>query len=300
MDKCIVVTGAEGFLGCRVIASLAAAGPVIAVDRVAHSGPVLENVIYHQADLADASTLLPASMQSSPAFQLIHLAWDMRRHQGYAIQAEQVKQFAGLLDYWTGRGLEKLVAMGSAEEYGGLNGVIHESVAPELPLSPYGWAKRSAHDLADSWCEKYGKPVAWFRPFIIYGPGQKGDMMIPYAIECARNSQKAQFTDGKQKRDFVYIDDVVTAITMAANKNLSGFQSINLGRGEPVSVADVLMTIARHYDMESQFELGARPRRPGEPDIQIADTATAKEMLGWEAAVDWRTGLARTMDEHGK
>jgi nucleoside-diphosphate-sugar epimerase len=294
----VVVTGAEGFLGRKVVSRLAADGfSVAAVDRVAHGGAALDGVDYHQADLADPNSLVPPSWPGDATFVLVHLAWDMRRHQGYAIQAEQVRQCAGLLDTWTGRGLVRLVAMGSAEEYGRRDGKIVESAGPVLPLSPYGWAKHTAHDLAQTWAGHCGIPVVWLRPFIIYGPGQRGDMMIPYAIECASAKKEATFTDGQQSRDFVYIDDVVDAIVRSVSATISGFNSINIG-GSPAKVVDVLMNIARFFNVESLFHLGAKARRTGEPDVQIADVEQAKKLLGWSAKTDLPTGLQQTLLHH--
>jgi nucleoside-diphosphate-sugar epimerase len=293
----LVVTGAEGFLGRRLVAALAAAGrEVVAIDRIPHAGGRLPGVTYVQTDLEDVSRLLPESVQPGAPFVLLHLAWDMRRFQGYGLQVEQIRPFAQLLDHWSERGLRGAVVMGTAEEFGGRDGVISEEDPPRMPLSPYGWAKRAARELAQSWSMKSGLPVTWLRPFIIYGPGQKGDMLIPFAVECARRGQRAQFTDGLQKRDFVYIDDVVAAIVLAAEQRHDGFEAFNLGRGEPVLVADVLRGIARHFQAEALFDLGGRPRRPGEPDVQVADITKARARLGWTSTVNWTEGLRRVCE----
>lgn len=290
----IVVTGSEGFLGRRLVAALAMAGrEVVASDRILHAGPRLAGVTYHQTDLEDASLLRPSSVPPGTPFLLLHLAWDMRRFQGYGIQVEQIRQFAHMLDYWAERGLRGAVVMGSAEEFGGRDGIIREEDPPRMPLSPYGWAKRAARDLAMSWSLRSGVPVSWLRPFIMYGPGQRGDMLIPSAVESARLGKKAQFTDGLQKRDFVFIDDVVAAIVLAVAQKHTGFEAFNLGYGEPVLVADMLKGIARHFNAEDLFELGARPRRPGEPDVQAADITKARAQLGWAPKVNWVEGLRR-------
>lgn len=289
----MVVTGSGGFLGRRVVAALAGEGHrVVAVDRVPHTGPGVSGVTYHQADLADPSSLFPSSTLNHGPFVLVHLAWDMRRHLGYAIQAEQVRQCAALLDHWTGRGLERVVAMGSAEEYGDAEGLIREDTQPPSALSPYGWAKRAAHDLVRAWGQRNRIPVVWLRPFIIYGPGQKGDMMIPYAVECARAGKTAQFSDGRQQRDLVFVDDVARAIVSAVRADTSGHQVCNLGGGEPVVVAEVLKAIADHFQAGERFQLGARSRRPGEPEVQVADIQQAREVLGWRPSVPWREGIA--------
>ncbi len=291
-----VVTGSEGFLGRAVVARLAAAGrTVVGVDRVYHREIPPPNVTCHHADLEDPLTLIPPAFAAAP-FTLIHLAWDMRRYEGYAIQAGQIRILASLLDYWGSRGLQKIVFMGSAEEFGQRNGLIAEADQPGLPLSPYGWAKRSSRNVIESWSMKTRIPAIILRPFVMYGAGQKGDMLIPSAIESARQKQPAGFTDGQQQRDFVHIDDVVEAINRAVDAELPGFHEFNLGRGEGVRVADILLTIAAHFNAGELFTLGAKPRRPGEPDQQIANCARARDLLGWTANVDWQTGIRRTME----
>lgn len=295
-----VVTGSEGFLGRAVVARLAADGhDVIAVDRIARAGEPLKHVVYHQSDITEPATLIPSSLQPLtlspfPPFTIIHLAWDMRRFDGFGLQAAQVNMMASLLDYWSTRGLQKVIVMGSAEEYGARAGCLREIDLPQFPLSPYGWSKRSARDLLESWSARTGIAAIWLRPFIMYGPGQKGDQLIPAAIAAARSRTKTAFTDGRQLRDFVYVDDVVDAIRRAVNASLTGFQSFNLGSGA-TPVADVINAIARACDASACFDLGARPRRPGEPDVQFADTAHAQSILGWQPRVGWHDGIMQTV-----
>ena len=124
-------------------------------------------------------------------------------------------------------------------------------------------------------------------------------MVIPFALESARLKQKAQMTDGLQQRDFVFIDDVAEAVLLASEQANTGFQEFNLGRGEGVQVADIIMTIARHYHAEPLFELGARPRRPGEPEVQIADISRARDVLGWNPSVRWQDGVRMLFEEGG-
>ncbi len=288
-----VVTGSEGFLGRALVAALASReSNVVAVDRIYHAGPPIEGVVYHHADIEDPALLLPPTVARDTSFALIHLAWDMRRYQGYGIQAGQVRQFANLLDYWGERGLQRVIAMGSAEEYGRCEGYISERTEPVFPLSPYGWGKRCVRDLAESWSERTGIAATVLRPFIMYGPGQRGDMLIPSAIEAARSRQPTAFSDGSQQRDFIHIDDVVAATVLAWKNDLPGFQEFNLGAGEGILVADVLKGIADHLDAEAFIQIGARPRRSGEPSVQIAESLRARDILGWQPRISLAQGLA--------
>ncbi|HMP74741.1 MAG TPA: NAD(P)-dependent oxidoreductase [Kiritimatiellia bacterium] len=296
----IVVTGAQGFLGRHVVRRLAADGhALLAVDRrpvvLAQAVP---NVHYHVSDLSDPATLIPPECEPVGPFTLIHLAWDLRqRETSYRVQSGQVTALAGLLDAWRGNGLSHVIAPGSAQEFGARGGVINEDTLPEEPLSPYGWAKRATFQMASSWSQQNGVGLLWLRPFIIYGLGQAGSMLVPYAIRQAQEGARAEFSDGLQVRDFVYVDDVVEAIRLGVRKPVSGVVALNLGSRDPVRARDLLRAIADHFRAGDHFIFGARPRRASEPDEQIADCTRAMEVLGWSPKVGWREGIRRVCEE---
>lgn len=294
-DMMIVVTGAQGFMGRRVVSRLASDGcDVLAVDRRPALDAPEPGVRWHVSDLVDPATLIPPECEPVGQFLLIHLAWDLRnRETSYKVQSDQVTVLAGLLDYWTGRGLSYLIAPGSAQEYGARGGILKEDDLPVEPLSPYGWAKRAAYEMAASWSRQSGVGLLWLRPFIVYGPGQAGSMLIPYAVRQAQTRQEAGFSDGLQMRDFVYVDDVVEAFVAGCNRRLAGVNVLNLGCGEAVRARDIIEEIARTYGCLDKFNFGARPRRSNEPDVQVSDSSRAGHALGWKATVDWKEGVRR-------
>lgn len=295
----VVVTGAQGFLGRHLVRRLAQEGyRVVAVDR---RPPVLgegyPEVLYHISNLSDPTTLIPPECEPIGQFALVHLAWDLRlRESSYKVQSEQVTAFAGILDYWRGRGLSFVIAPGSAQEYGARGGVLNEDALPLEPLSPYGWAKRAAHEMATSWSRQAGIGLLWLRPFIAYGPGQAGSMLIPYAVRCAREGARAEFTDGMQIRDFVYVEDIVDAILLGLRRRPQGPLTLNLGSRDPVPIREVILEIARYFGAEPNFIFGARPRRLSEPDIQVSDCTRAESELGWRPQIGWREGIRRVCE----
>src|SRR5690606_3607698 len=191
----------------------------------------------------------------------------------------EVRKMAALLEYWEKRGLTRLVAAGSAAEFGGRTGEIAASDLPVGQLLPYGWAKRSAGELAKAWSEKTGIACCWLRPFLIYGPGQTGDMVIPYALRCARSNETAKFSPCTQARDFVYVDDIARAFVAAVLQPTTGFQSLNLGTGMPIPLHQTIEYIQERIDPRPAFQIGAIPARDGEPPVQYAETRQAFEVL---------------------
>ena len=281
----IVVTGAAGFIGRRVVARLAAAGArVLAADRMPAPAEWPAGVEHRRAELGEG---IPGV---EDGHLLVHLAWNMDRGSPEA-QAESVAGFGRLLEH---PGLRGVVGMGSAEEYGELEGQLSEDMAPGLHLSAYGRAKHEACRALELWTERDPlRRAIWLRPFIVYGPGQGGSMAIPTAMRSVAERRRAEFSEGLQFRDFVHVDDVADGIAHMARRLAEQerpFTVCNLGRGEPVQLREVLERIASDTGAGKWFHFGARPMREGEPREQYADVMAA-EMLGWQAKIPWRQGI---------
>ena len=280
----IVVTGAAGFIGRRVVARLAVEADVIALDRTPDPGGWPTGVEYRQLDLD----------REMPAFKgnwiLVHLAWSLDRANA-AAQRESLQAFARLLGQ---AGLAGVVGLGSAEEYGEREGRLRENMAPGAKLSAYGQAKHAAGKALESWARGAGRKAVWLRPFVVYGPGQGGNMAIPYALRCARERIPGEFSEGLQFRDFVHVDDVadgIAAAALALPALKPAFVVCNLGWGEPVRLRDVLERIADQTNARNLFRFGARPMRPGEPQEQYAETSSAADLFGWRAKISWKKGI---------
>ena len=136
----------------------------------------------------------------------------------------------------------------------------------------------------------------------MYGPGQGGNMVIPYAVRCATEWLKAELTEGLQRRDFIHVDDVADGIAQLAlcRADADGFFAVcNLGRGEFVRVRDVLERIAERMDARQWFRFGAWSLRPNEPQEPYAEVLAAK-MRGWRAQIPWEQGIDDLCRELGK
>jgi nucleoside-diphosphate-sugar epimerase len=195
-------------------------------------------------------------------------------------------------DHWTARGLKAVVMPGTAEEYGQRSGILHETDPPQGRVSAYGWAKSAARTLLKAWAAN-GATAWWLRLFLVYGPGQDGNMVVPYAARQFLRGERADFSDGLQQRDFVYIDDATAALEAAVRSPRAGFHVVNVGTGQPVSVRAVLQRLGELLGAGERFRFGAIPRRPGEPPLQAAAAGRAARLLHWRARVDWREGIAR-------
>jgi nucleoside-diphosphate-sugar epimerase len=140
--------------------------------------------------------------------------------------------------------------------------------------------------------------IDWCRVFTVYGPGQHGSMLLPYAFAAAVAGRSAQFTLGTQQRDFLFVDDVIDwivgAIGFEPPERRGELVVHHVGSGRATPVKDVLALVAKEFPAAT-FELGALPRRPGEPDLQVAPP-DAKPPWGWVAHTPIEEGVRRTAD----
>lgn len=296
----IVITGAQGFVGTKLVAQLVKENfDIIAVSKNPPPDKPLASVVYHQADLSNPADLLPKQLKKQK-FILVHLAWKTTRDNLFQTQAAHVTYLAGLLDYWKDKGLSYVIAIGSAEEYGQKTGILNEEMGSSGYFSPYGWAKQAAYVLTKTWSQQNDISGIWFRPFTIYGVGQTGQMLIPYAINQAISKKLAKFGDGLQERDFIHVDDVISALLAGIFKRPKGFYTINLGTGQPTQVKKVIESIAEEFHVKPLFKLGAIPKQKNSPSVQVADNTKAKELLDWKPTISVKKGLSLLYKKYNK
>jgi len=297
----IVVTGGVGFLGREIVNQLASAvSEVLVVDRYPPYGRAIPaDAEFHGSNLTDPSQLLPARYHGRP-FSLLHLVWDLSERESFESQLEMPIVLSRLLDFWVDNGLRRLIVPGSVEEYGAASGQLSERINAVPPFRAYGIAKRACHDICQSVAARHSIPVFWLRPFLVYGPGQTGGMLLPYVIRCLWEGKRAKVSDGLQQRDFVYVSDVARAFVSAVfTKPIHCFDVFNIGTGKATPVRSVLELVGSLLGDMDRIGFGEVDRRPGEPLIQYADTQYAESALGWRAAIDLETGIAETL-RHGE
>jgi UDP-glucose 4-epimerase len=167
---------------------------------------------------------------------------------------------------------------------------------PPRPTSPYGVAKRSVEDYLVTFTELYGLETVSLRLGNVYGPRQDphGEAGV-VAIFCTRlltGEPVVVYGDGTQTRDYVYVDDVVEAFLAAAAGPQVVGRRLNVGTGVETSVLELYATLREvtGFGPEPTFA----PARAGEMQRIGLDVRRAKELLGWRALVDLRTGMERT------
>ena len=205
-----------------------------------------------------------------------------------------------LADYFLTKKLKKFIQIGSSLEYG-------KSRSPQLEskknikktYSVYSKSKLLSTKYLLSLNKKYNFPAAILRLYLVYGPLQDQNRVIPITIINAIQNKKFDCSNGLQFRDFTYIDDVVEAIIKTLkNKETSG-QIINIGQGKPVLVKKVIKKICKILD-SGRPQFGKIKFRKDEIKNLYPSIAKAKKVLNWSPKIGIISGLKKTINYYKK
>ena len=298
-----VVTGGAGFIGSHLIRRLVADGAQVTVIDDLSTGR-RENiegvpVTVAERDLArdDVTDLLRgvdvifhlAAVPSVPR----SVREPLRSHQAAATGTLR------LLDAAREAGVQTFVNSSSSSVYGDVASPPMRESMPTVPRSPYAVAKLAAEGYTRVFAQLHGMRTVSLRYFNVFGPRQDPASTyaaaIPRFITAYLRRERPQvFGDGRQSRDFTYVDNVVEAnIAAAAAPKLSG-ESVNIAAGNPRTVLDVLEAISNEFGYS--LPPAYAPDRPGDIRDSHADLSVARSLLGYKATVDFPTGLRRTVE----
>ncbi len=199
-------------------------------------------------------------------------------------------------------GIRKIVFISSASVYGSQPNLPQRESDAVIPESPYAETKLLSEKLCSEWSERTGGNAISIRLFNGFGPRQRADSqygaVIPRFLAAAMNGKNIEiFGDGEQTRDFIFINDIVSALMFLMEKDFSGI--VNLARGEKISInqlAELVQKIAgRRIPMEF------KKSRSGEVRHSIADISKIKS-LGFEPEISLQKGLEITLNaiQNGK
>ncbi len=168
-----------------------------------------------------------------------------------------------------------------------------DELHPVNHFNPYAHSKIVCEQLCEAYQRDFNVPVLIFRPFNIYGLGQSEEFLLPTLLKKTKTG-KIELKDPRPKRDFIYIDDVVSACLAALKLNTNTFEIINLGTGKSHSIQE-LIEIIRNYsqdDFEVEF---TNEYRKHEVLDTIADIRKARKLLNWQPNISLEEGLLKIM-----
>lgn len=186
---------------------------------------------------------------------------------------------------------QRFVYASSSSVYGQAQRLPTRESATPAPFSPYGITKLSGEHLCDAYHANYGVETVVLRYFSVYGPRQRPDMAFRrFCAASLAGLPLEVLGDGRQTRDFTFVDDVVAATRAAATAPGAVGRALNIGGGSRSTLSEAIELLADLSGRE--LEVIRRERQRGDVRDTGADIAAATEVLGYEPRVALREGLA--------
>ena len=314
--KTILVTGGCGFIGSNFVRLLARepGWRIINFDKLTYAGN-LENVAdvasdrtkFVQGDICDRAGVESILKEERP-WAIVNFAAESHVDRSILDASPFVQTNIGgvqsLLDAVRAQPVERFLHISTDEVYGDKEG--REASTEESPLSPsspYAATKAAADLLCFSYRRTYGLPVIVTRSSNNYGPYQFPEKLIPLLIRNGLNDLEFPvYGDGKQVRDWLYVEDNCRAILGVLEKGQIG-SIYNIGTSEGRTNLDVVQAICAAIaqrlgtDLKRlEHRIRSVTDRPGHDRRYAIDTSKIRRELGWQPSVDFTTGLRQTVD----
>ncbi|HEX7244596.1 MAG TPA: SDR family oxidoreductase [Solirubrobacterales bacterium] len=298
------MTGGGGFIGSHLIRRLLADGHSVrvldnfATGRRENLEDVLEEIELIEGDLQSYERVHNAVRGCELAFHLGALPSVPRSIQDpLTSNATNVVGTLNVLLAARDEGVRRVVYASSSSTYGASTELPKREEMPALPIAPYAVSKLAAEGYCRAFHEVYGLETVALRYFNVFGPRQDPQSqyaaVIPNFITAVLEDRSPIIHgDGDQSRDFTYVDNAVDANIRAADAPGAAGEAFNVACGERVSLNEVVARLGALAGVE--VDAVHTDSRPGDVRHSLADISKAREILGYEPAIDFDEGLRRT------
>lgn len=291
-----LVTGGAGFIGSHLVDRLLKEGNNVTVIDNFSTGR-LENLTHQkknknlaviEADISDFEKVKPHFKEVDVVFHLAALADivpSIVNPVGY--YRANVSGTMAVAEASRLSKVKKLIYAASSSCYGITDIYPTPETAEIGPQYPYALTKYLGEQIVLHWGKVYNFPVISLRLFNVYGPRSRtsGTYGAVFGVFLAQKLKGMPFTvvgDGTQKRDFIFVTDVVNAFLLASESDLK-CEVMNVGSGNRYSINRLVEIL--------KGEVTHIPKRPGEPDCTQADITKIKKMLNWKPLVTFEEGI---------
>lgn len=266
----IFITGGSGFIGKHLVKKL---------------GEEKNNKLFLLSkNLADIESWRKEVEDFKPDVA-IHLAWEGLPDYSAETSIKNLKYGLDLIKMLAEIGCKRVMSVGSCWEYGEQSGRLKENAVLK-PNNAFSAAKNALHQLGGEIAKENNIQFIWVRLFYVYGIGQRETSLIPYLINCAKTGKTPDIKNASAKNDFIYIEDVIEAISMLVKKcKKSGVY--NIGSGHLTSIQEIIKMIFNNFGLDYQ----CKENKICNSSDFYSDISKIKKEVGWKPKVAIKEGI---------
>ncbi len=311
----ILLTGVAGFIGFHTCLRLLAEDhEIIGIDNIndyyeislkeARLNQLLghKNFSFEKIDIADDKALKQVFTQTTPQ-KVIHLAaqagvrYSLKNPEAYA--QSNLVGFTHILEGCRHNNIEHLIYASSSSVYGANTKIPFSVTDPvDKPVSLYGASKRANELMAYSYSHLFALPTTGLRFFTVYGPWGRPDMSyFTFTRNIIEGRPIDVYNNGHHRRDFTYIDDIVTGVISALNLNTSAnikYRLYNLGNNKPVELLHFISVLEELIGKKAEKRM--LPMQEGDMESTCADIESSIEDFGFRPVTSVEAGLGKFVD----
>lgn len=294
--KKILITGASGFIGYNACLHYAKNG--WQVFGLAKRGEIPKEASAFHIDLSDFDNLKKKVVEINPDI-ILHFGAFVVLERNFEIARQCVKSniegTLNLLEIAKDLPIKTFLFLSTAEVYGKNKLPFHED-QKLFPPSPYSISKVASESFCRLYHDLHKVPAVIFRISTTYGYHQPVSRFIPTMINKALKHEDILLNSGKNKRDYLFIEDLLDACDKTIGNKKAFGKTINIGLPDSTSGKDLVKQIVKLSGSSSKIVFNAFPDRAGEAkDWKINNTA-AKKILGWKPKSSLKQGLEKTIN----
>lgn len=305
-----LVTGGAGFIGSHIVDALVKNGDKVIVLDDFSSGrrenleSILDKIEFVEGDIRDKAVV---SKVMQGVDYVLHQA-ALRSVPKSLTNPElyndvNINGTLNILDAAKGAKVKRVVFASSSSIYGETAKLPEKEDFLPLLISPYALTKLAGEYYCRIFSEIYGLQTASLRYFNVFGPRQSLEnqyaVVIPKFITCILKDEKPPVHgDGKQTRDFTYVQNIVQANIKAATAPGIKCEVFNIACGKAYSVLDIVKYVNKilRKDVKPEFS----PKRTGDVKHTLADIKKARKLINFKPEIDFEEGLKRTIEYFSK
>ncbi len=298
----VLVIGGTGFIGKNLILKLLKKKCFlihsVSLNKISNSEKI-KNVKYFFFDISNKKNLNNFLVDKYD--YIFNLGGNINHNDKKKTRQAHYIGFKNLSSFFINKKIKRFIQIGSSTEYEFARAPQSESIKININKlnSSYSLSKYKSTIQAQNLYIQKKFPIIIVRIFLVYGPEQKSNRLVPYVINSALKNLSFNCSSGKQLRDYIYIDDVINFLILLMKKNSFDGEIFNLGTGNPVKIKDLINKICKIIK-KGKPNFGVINLRKDEPLKLFANMRKVKKLLKWEPKYSLQSGLLKTIDYYKK